>query len=90
MSLASRILHAMQRNLALQVSFGTVLRKLRVQKGLSQEDLAFEAGLDRTFVSMLERGVRQPSLSSLFAVASVLQIRASRIVRLTENAISDS
>ena len=80
----------MQRNLALQESFGTVLRKLRVKKGLSQEDLAFEAGLDRTFVSMLERGVRQPSLSSLFAVASALQIRASRIVRLTENGMSDS
>ena len=80
----------MQRNSALQKSFGTVLRKLRVEKGLSQEDLAFEAGLDRTFISMLERGVRQPSLSSLFAVASALQIRASRIVRLTENGMSDS
>lgn len=80
----------MQRNLALQESFGTVLRRLRVKKGLSQEDLAFEAGLDRTFVSMLERGVRQPSLSSLFAVAAALQIRASRIVRLTENGMSDS
>ena len=80
----------MQRNPVLQESFGSVLRQLRVEKGLSQEDLALEAGLDRTFVSMLERGLRQPTLSSLFAIASALRTRASRIVRLTENAISGS
>ena len=78
----------MERDTVLLKSFGSVLRQLRVKKGLSQEGLALEAGLDRTFVSMLERGLRQPSLSSLFAIASALRIRASRIVRLTENAIS--
>ena len=80
----------MQRDPALQESFGAVLRQLRVEKGLSQEELALEAGLDRTFVSMLERGLRQPTLSSLFAVATALRIPASRIVRLTEQAIASS
>ncbi len=80
----------MQRDPALQESFGTVLRQLRVEKGLSQEALALESGLDRTFVSMLERGLRQPTLSSLFALAEALQIPASRIVRLTEKEISSS
>ena len=88
--LASRILRAMQRNPALQESFGAVLRQLRVKKGLSQEDLALEADLDRTFVSMLERGLRQPTLSSLFALAQALRIPASRMVRLTEKGISSS
>lgn len=37
---------------------------------------------------MLERGLRQPSLSSLFTIAAALSTPASRIVRLTENAIS--
>lgn len=80
----------MQRNPALQESFGAVLRQLRVKKGLSQEDLALEADLDRTFVSMLERGLRQPTLSSLFALAQALRIPASRMVRLTEKGISSS
>ncbi len=80
----------MQRDPTLQESFGTVLRQLRVEKGLSQEALALESGLDRTFVSMLERGLRQPTLSSLFALAEALRIPASRIVRLTEKEISSS
>ncbi len=80
----------MQRDPALQENFGTVLRQLRVEKGLSQEALALESGLDRTFVSMLERGLRQPTLSSLFALAVALWIPASRIVRLTEKEISSS
>ena len=78
----------MQRDPALQESFGVVLRQLRVEKGLSQEGLALEAGLDRTFVSMLERGLRQPTLSSLFVLAAALQIPASRLVWLTEKAIA--
>ena len=76
----------MQRDSALQKRFGAVLRQLRLKKGLSQEELALEAGLDRTFVSMLERGIRQPSLSSLFAIAAALRTPASRVVRLTEKA----
>ena len=90
MSLTSRILRGMQRDPALQESFGTVLRQLRVEKGLSQEALALESDLDRTFVSMLERGLRQPTLSSLFALAGALRIPTSRIVRLTEKEISRS
>ena len=76
----------MQRDSALLENFGNALRQLRIEKGFSQENLAMEAGLDRTYISMLERGIRQPSLSSLFALASALGVRASRIVRLTEQA----
>jgi len=60
----------------------------RLEQGLSQEDLALEAGLDRTFISMLERGLRQLTLSSLFAIATALRIPASRILRLTEKSIA--
>lgn len=41
--------------------------------GLSQERLALESGVDRTFVSMLERGIRQPSLSTIFALCEPLE-----------------
>lgn len=40
--------------------FGSVLRELRTQVGLTQEQLGFECDLDRTFISLLERGLRQP------------------------------
>ena len=66
------------------MSFGAALRELRERKGFSQEGLALESGLDRTFVSMLERGLRQPSLETLFSIATTLDIAPSRIVRLTE------
>lgn len=47
---------------ALQRRFGRVVRAHREQAGISQEALAFKAGLHRTYVSMLERGVRNPTL----------------------------
>ena len=69
---------------ALRKSFGATLRELREQKGLSQEQSALDAHLDRTYISLLERGLHQPSLSSLFSLAGALGVKASRIVDLTE------
>jgi len=43
--------------------FGTNVRRLRKQLGLSQEAFALEAGIDRTYVSGVERGARNPSLT---------------------------
>ena len=56
----------------LAAAFGKVLRARRTAAGLSQQDLAFEAGLDRTYVSLLERGLRQPTLTTLFCLSSSL------------------
>jgi len=70
--------------------FARVLRELRSQAGISQEKLALEADLDRTFISLLERGLRQPSLKSLFAIASVLQVQPHEIVQAVENEMSSS
>lgn len=44
----------------MSLAFGRVLREQPLTRGLSQEALAMEAGVDRTFVSQLERGVREP------------------------------
>ena len=78
----------MQRDPALQHSFGAVLRQLRVEKGLSQEGLALEAALDRTFISMLERGMRQPTLSSFFALAVALRVPPTTMMRMTEKELA--
>jgi len=65
--------------------FSRVLRGFRKNAGISQEKLALEANLDRTFISLLERGRCQPSLKSLFAIANVLNVQPHEIVRAVED-----
>jgi len=62
-------------------AFGLVLKKLRNEKGLSQEKLALNTDLDRTFISMLERGKRQPSLESILKLANSLNIPAHELIK---------
>lgn len=69
-------------------TFGKVLKKFRTQKGLSQEQLALDADLDRTFISLLERGLRQPSLNTLLQISNALDTKASEIVAQVEIELS--
>jgi transcriptional regulator with XRE-family HTH domain len=54
--------------------FARNLRRIRLEKGLSQEALANEAGVDRTYISALERGVYSASITMIEKLAQVLQI----------------
>lgn len=65
-------------------AFGAVLRELRISQGLTQEKLAFNARLDRTFISLLERGQRQPSLATIFQISKALQLSPSAVIKLVE------
>lgn len=78
------------RNRDTAVAFGDVLRKLRLQKGLSQEELALRAGLDRAYPSLLESGRRQPTLSVLIALAQSLDISPDALLRTTLDKLEDS
>ena len=53
------------------------IRKLRVRRGLSQEAFADHAGIDRTYVSRLERGFQNPSLSVIEKIARALDAKLS-------------
>jgi len=64
----------------LQDAFGQVLKDLRTERGLSQQQLALDSELDRTYISLLERGLRQPTLSTIFQLAEVLKSSPSDIV----------
>lgn len=57
----------------LRGTLGQNVRRLRRERKLSQEELAFEAEIDRTYVSQIERGVINPSLYVLWRVAKVLE-----------------
>ena len=65
-------------------AFGKALRELRLQKGLTQEELGFEAGVRRTFVSVLELGEQQPSLSTILKLSKALGIKASVFLEKVE------
>jgi len=69
-------------------AFGLVLKSAREEMGVSQEKLALNCDLDRTFISMLERGKRQPSLTSILALSVTLKIPADELVRRTTDLIN--
>jgi transcriptional regulator with XRE-family HTH domain len=75
--------------LKISIAFGKVLRELRLNKGLSQEQLGFEADLRRTYVSILELGQQQPSLTTLLKLANALNIKASQLMALLEEKMSN-
>ncbi|MBC8393803.1 MAG: helix-turn-helix transcriptional regulator [Deltaproteobacteria bacterium] len=60
--------------------FGKVLQQLRKEKGLSQEMLGFESGYHRTYISLLERGKKSPSLKTIFQLAKALNVEPSDLM----------
>jgi len=64
--------------------FGEVVREVRTRRGLSQEKLAELANLDRTFVSMIERGKRRPTLETAKRLAGALNIPLSAMIASAE------
>ena len=69
-------------------AFGNVLRRLRKNAGLTQEELGLEADLQRSYVSILELGQQQPSLGTILKLAKALKLSAQEIVGLVEREIS--
>lgn len=61
---------------------GQNIRKYRLDKGLSQEELAFESGLHRTYISSLERGKRNATVVVIGQVASALKIKPSELLEI--------
>ena len=63
---------------------GEELQKARKQAGLTQETLAFEAGVDRTYISQLEHDKKSPTLDVLFRISGALGIKASVLIARVE------
>ena len=70
-------------------AFAETLKWLRKRKGLSQEELGFEAGLHRTYISQLERGHKSPSLDTLWKLSNVLEISPSDILSMVQKRLAD-
>lgn len=70
------------------VAFGRVLRHLRQEAGLTQEQLGFEADLRRTYVSILELGQQQPTLTTILKLSGALNLAAGELVGQVEREIA--
>lgn len=64
----------------LLTALGERVRKYRNKTGMSQEDFADKAGLDRTYISLIERGLRNPYLSTLCRIAVALDIDVKTLI----------
>ena len=65
----------------LTIIFGQNVRRLRLAKGLSQEDLAHEVGVHRNYIGALERGERNPTLVSVERITDALEADPSDMLR---------
>jgi len=68
----------------LQRKFGIVLKELRLEKGLSQESLANQSEIDRTYISDIEKGERNISLKIIERLSETLQISLSELFKKIE------
>jgi transcriptional regulator with XRE-family HTH domain len=68
-------------------AFGLTLRRIRLNRGLSQQALADKSGYHRTYIGLLEGGHKSPSLRTIFNVATTLQVKPSEIVKEVERLI---
>jgi transcriptional regulator with XRE-family HTH domain len=69
------------------VLLGEALRRSRKAAGISQEELAFEAKIDRTYVSQLENGHKSPTVEVLFRICPILGMAASEVVAQVERSL---
>jgi len=76
--------------LTIEKIFGLVLRKFRTLNELSQEKLSQECGLDRSYISLLERGLRQPSLTTILLLSKTLNTTAANMVRSVEEILNEN
>ena len=65
-------------------AFGKVLREIRKEQGYTQETLAFECGLDRTYISLLELGTNSPTLDAITALCEALGVSLPHLATRVE------
>lgn len=72
----------------LTTAFGCTLRSLRLDRNLTQEQLGIAADLQRKYISWLERGEKQPTLTTIFKLANALQIAPAELVGAVERLLA--
>lgn len=65
----------------LKQAFGSVIKSLREERGLSQQELADYSEVDRTYISDLERGLYYPTLNTIYKLAEILKVMPHELIR---------
>lgn len=71
-----------------QIAAGQVIRRLRLQKHMTQDLLSGFAGIARSHLSMIENGTKQANMETLWRIAQALEIRPSQLVEAIEAEIA--
>jgi len=69
----------------LKQQFGEIIRKLRLDSGLSQEEFAHQCGLHRTYIGSIERGEKNVTLETAYKIAKTLDTPLSHLLLLLEH-----
>ena len=72
----------------LKAAFGEVLKETRIKKELTQQQLADYSGMDRAYISELERGLLIPSLETVFKLAKQLRIKPRDFINMVDEKVS--
>lgn len=75
----------MKKNAHAAAIFGNTLREIRTARRMTQEEIALEAGVDRTFLTRVENGKMSPSLDSILAIASALGVTLTQLSQRFED-----
>lgn len=70
-------------------AFGLIVRELRTLRHMTQEQLAFESGLSRTYISLLELGERSPTLDTAMALCAALRITLSDLFQRVDASLNN-
>lgn len=63
----------------IKTNFGKTIKRLRTDMGLSQEELAYRAGVHRTYIGMIERAEKNITLENIYKIANALNVTISFI-----------
>ena len=67
---------------------GQIIKKLRIERGLSQDVLSGLAGIGRTHLTMIETGKKKANVETLWRIADALNLPLSHLIKLLENELS--
>jgi transcriptional regulator with XRE-family HTH domain len=74
---------------AQSVAFGRALYALRIKKDFSQEELSFRSEIDRSYLSQIERGVKEPCLGIIFKLSKALDTDPSVVFQTVEEFLNN-
>lgn len=69
---------------ALKLALSTNIKRIRKERGISQEKLALKADIDRSYMSELERQLANPSIEALLKIGNALEVAPSELLKISK------